>query len=249
LEAKSEEDWLVMLPELLATHGLDTVSTWRDESSKHKHRLVHIAAMRSYPLALKAMAEMGFDLNVQRDSDKCTPLHLAIFYKKPASIDTLKELGVDSTLQNSYGESCDDKYHKLAESKSNIIFLDLELTSVPAIGLDGERARILEVAIIITDKDLKELGRGSWVVNGFSAEELNGLQDFHQKTFRDAQPGGLFPPLPKTPGNGLFSDVVASKTNKDQVTKEIMKLLQNHCMEKSCPIAGNSIQCDREVIM
>ena len=92
----------------------------------------------AYSISLKAMVEMGFDLNVQRDSDKCTPLHLAIFFKKPASIDTLKELGVDSTLQNTYGESCDEKYHQLAESKSNIIFLDLELTSVPAIGLDGE---------------------------------------------------------------------------------------------------------------
>ncbi len=105
------------------------------------------------------------------------------------------------------------------------------------------------MAIIITYKDLNELGRGSWVVNGFSAEELNGLQDFHLRTFGDAQPGGLFSPLPNSPGNGLFSDVVASKTNKDQGTKEIMKLLQNHCMEKSRPIAGNSIHCDREVMM
>ena len=157
LEAKTEEDWLVQLRALLATHGLDVLSTWRDESNKHKHRLVHIAAMRSYPLALKAMAEMGFDLNVQRDSDKCTPLHLAIFFKKPAAIDALKELGVDSTLQNSYGESCDDKYEKLAESKSNIIFLDVEMTS--GFYDVGERARILEIAIIITDKDLNELAR------------------------------------------------------------------------------------------
>jgi hypothetical protein len=95
----------VMLPELLATHGLYKLLTWRDESSKHKHRLVHTAAMLYYPLALKAMAEMGFDLNVQRDSDKCTPLHLAIFFKRLASIDTLKELGVDSTLRRTRTES------------------------------------------------------------------------------------------------------------------------------------------------
>jgi hypothetical protein len=44
--------------------------------------------MRSYPRALKAMAEMGFDLNAQRDSDKCTPLHLAIFFKKLAAVRT-----------------------------------------------------------------------------------------------------------------------------------------------------------------
>ena len=30
------------------------------------------------------------------------------------------------------------------------------------------------------DKDLKELGRGHWVVAGFSADELNGLAPFHQ---------------------------------------------------------------------
>jgi oligoribonuclease (3'-5' exoribonuclease) len=164
-----------------------------------------------------------------------------------AQIDTLKELGVDGTLQNSYGESCDAKYEKLAESKNNMIFLDLELTS--GFYDVGEHARILEVAVIITDKDLKELGRGSWVIGGFSAADLNALKDFHQRTFRDAEPGGLFPPLPDLPGNGLFSDILASTKTKDQVSQEILKLLQTHCVERSCPIVGNSIQCDREVLM
>jgi hypothetical protein len=88
LEAKTDDDWVVKLRELLTTHGVDVLSTWKDGSTKHKHRLVHTAAMRSYPRALKAMAEIGFDLNVQRDSDKCTPLHLAIFFKKLAVVRT-----------------------------------------------------------------------------------------------------------------------------------------------------------------
>ena len=69
------------------------------------------------------------------------------------------------------------KYEKLAETAQNIIWLDLELTS----GFyDDARACILEAAVIITDKELNELGRGHWVINGFSAEDLLALTDFHQ---------------------------------------------------------------------
>ena len=55
---------------------------------------------------------MGFDLNAQRDSDKCTPLHLAIWKNKPEVIKALSEIGVDWTLKNSYGEACDDNRDK-----------------------------------------------------------------------------------------------------------------------------------------
>ncbi|KAJ1474965.1 hypothetical protein T484DRAFT_1830110 [Baffinella frigidus] len=83
----------------------------------------------------------------------------------------------------------------------------------------------------------------------FTAEELNGLADFHQRTFRDAAPGGTFPPLENSPGNGLFSDVLASATNKEEVSKQVLALLNKHCLEKACPIAGNSIQCDRAQLL
>ena len=53
LHAASEEDWLAQLPELLAAHGLEALSKWRDESNKHKHRLVHTASFKAYVLALK----------------------------------------------------------------------------------------------------------------------------------------------------------------------------------------------------
>ena len=53
LHAASEEEWLTQLPALLAAHGLEALSTWRDESNKHKHRLVHTATVKAYVLALK----------------------------------------------------------------------------------------------------------------------------------------------------------------------------------------------------
>ena len=175
-----EDAWLSAMPGLVRLYGLEALSVWRDERNKHKHKLVHTAAARCFVEVLKAMAAFGFDLNVQRDSDQCTPLHLAIFYKKPEAIATLKALGVDASLENSYGESCDAKYEKLAQSMLNIVFLDLELTHGFYDADEWRRSKILEVAVVITDKDLKELGRGHWVVAGFSADELNGLALFHQ---------------------------------------------------------------------
>jgi len=245
LLVKSEDEWLLLLPSLLTEHGIDAISAWRDNSNKHKHRLVHTAAAKNYVKVLNAMSSMGFDLNVQRESDKCTPLHLAIFFKKAPAAEALKAIGVNTFLENSYGESCDAKYEKLAESMHNIVFLDLELT---AGHYDAESTRILEVAAVVTDKDLNELGRNQWVIGGFSTEDLNGLKEFHQKTFRDAEVGGSFTPLPGSPGNGLFSAILASTNTKEQVEKELLALLRKHCVEKACPIAGNSIQCDREAL-
>ena len=188
----SEDAWVSAMPELVKTYGLEALSSWRDERNKHKHKLVHTAAARCFVAVLKAMAALGFDLNVQRDSDQCTPLHLAIFYKKPEAIATLKALGVDMSLENSYGESCDAKFEKLAQSMLNIVFLDLELTHGFYDADEWRRSKILEVAVVITDKDLKELGRGHWVVAGFSADELNGLAPFHQAR---GPPPSAQPPL------------------------------------------------------
>lgn len=110
------------------------------------------------------------------------------------------------------------------------------------------KAKVLECAIVITDKDLHELATGHWVIGGYSKEDPEALPDFHQKFFRDAEDGGEFPPLPDTPGNGLFSRVLASTKAKDEVEKEMIKLILEHCPAKGCPLAGNSIQCDREVL-
>mmetsp|Transcript_27265 Transcript_27265/g.45440 ORF Transcript_27265/g.45440 Transcript_27265/m.45440 type:complete len:346 (+) Transcript_27265:17-1054(+) len=247
LVAMNEEQWLQEIPKLIEAHGQTALSSWRNACNKHKHRLVHTAASKDFVFALKLLAECGFDVNVQRESDQCTPLHLAIFYKKKRAADVLKTLGADSTLKNSYGESCDSKYEKLAESMQNLLFLDLELTS-GFYDSEEERPRILEVALIVTDKDLNELGRGQWVLGGFTADELNSLKEFHQKTYRDATPGGAFPPLPDSPGNGLFTDVMSSGTPKDVVVQQMLALLRKFCVDKACPLVGNSIQCDREVL-
>lgn len=254
LEGQEEEEWRTGLSQLIAVHGKAAVEAWKDAKNKHKHRLIHLAVSKNYARLLKDMVEEhGFDVNPPRDSDQCTPMHLAMFYKKPGAIKALQRLGADLSLKNSYGDACDDKYQAFVNSYQHIIWLDLELTHGHYEGVQGgahsgEAPQILEVAVVVTDKDLTELGRGQWVIGGYTKEQLEALPPFHQQHFRDKNPGGQFPPLEDSPGNGLFSDILASQQTVEAAEGEIVKLIAAHCPEQACPIAGNSIQCDREVL-
>jgi oligoribonuclease len=49
-------------------------------------------------------------------------------------------------------------------------------------------------------------------------------------------------------GNGLFDDILASKTTKEEMERQLLELLKRHCPEKGCPLAGSSIHVDREVV-
>jgi len=239
---------------------------------------------KNFPSIAEALVKQhGFDINLPR-SDQCTPMHLAIFYRKPDMAAKLQELGADLSLKNNYGDACDEKFQKLAEARENIIFLDLELTKgFYDLGLSQNRGadkqsenvqRILEIAIIVTNKNLEELGRKAWVIGGFSKASLDELPDFHQNNFRDPESAGDAGQFPRrkrrrvegagapqaapqeggedlTPyGNGLFADMLDEAKTKPLplVEREVLKFLNEHCVERASVLAGNSIQCDREVL-
>lgn len=274
LAQPSEQEMLGHLPALVETYSAARLGAYKHEANKHKHRLVHMAVSKNYPRLLERLvAEYGFDVNAQRDSDQCTPMHLATWYRKREALDMLTQLGARVDIENSYGDKCDEKFAQIVESYSHIIWLDLELTE----GFyenryveDGTRKkRILEVAFVITDKDLKEIARGEWTVGGFTKEDLDKLPEFHQLHFRDGEGGGDFPPRkrPRTAapeaaadggeaaepdehqyGNNLFRDMLKSSKDIAEVEKEVLKVLRSHCVERVCPIAGMSVQCDREVL-
>ncbi|CAE8635023.1 unnamed protein product, partial [Polarella glacialis] len=147
----------------------------------------------------------------------------------------------------SFGTSVQRRWPGDQERCTNLIFLDLELTS--GFYDFDQKPWILEAAIIVTDKELQEQERGHWVIGGFSHSDLENLGEFHKANFRDAQPGGAFPPLPGYGGgNGLFADVLSSTMTKEQAEEEMLELVRRHCPEGTCPLVGYSVQCDREVL-
>lgn len=79
--------------------------------------------------------------------------------------------------------------------------------------------------------------KDNWVIH-FDETVLKGLADWHQKTFASVAKGG----------NGLFDDILKSKLTLKKVQKELLTMIQKHCPEKMCYLAGSSIHIDKDVL-
>jgi oligoribonuclease len=205
------------------------VRTWTAKD-KHKHKLIHLLVNFKKPQSVQAIHPY-VDMNEPRSSDQCTPLHLSAWTKNDTLIELLIDLGCDKTLKNKYGEDC-DALVKNAAKRSNIVFLDLELTNLPSVLPAPD---ILEIAVVVTDKNLNELERGHWIV---SPPEGCVLSEFVQNNFQDTAAGG----------NNLLSDVKAHGRPLEEASAELMALLERTCLATQCRLGGNSVHCDREVM-
>ncbi|CAF1593294.1 unnamed protein product [Rotaria sp. Silwood1] len=214
--------------EVAKKFGTYSLVKWRDLSNNKKNSLLHELVDRKLPDVLHhVVRNYELDINIRRGSDGLTPLQLASLNKDQLMCNLLKQLGASEieTEDVSRWLSDEDK-----EKSMNIVWIDLEMTSI-------EEPEILECAVIITDKDLRELDRGSWVIH-FDRSVLAGLGQWHQDTFANADKGG----------NDLFADVLKSKLTREQVEEELLDKLQRHCPAKMCPLAGSSIHIDKQVL-
>lgn len=225
------------LDALINTHGAAAVRDWR-LVGKHPNTLIHEYVRKNYKEAVEHLVknhQFQSQLNNHRTSDLCTPLHLAGWTKNDDLVVTLIQLGADPNLENKYGEN-NSKLAEIAKKKDHMVWLDLELTHLPADG--PSENSILEIAVIITNKDLEEIERGSWVIH-HEEKGLLSLSEWHQKTFKATSQGG----------NGLFDDVEKSTASKQHVEEEVLALLARHCPAGLCRLAGSSVHCDREVLL
>lgn len=214
---------------LVADYGVEAAKEWRG-STKHAHTLLHELVYK--PEAIEhAVAGLGFDMNLSRSSDGCTPMHLAVWQKQYETLEVLRKLGADSTIKNKYGETVTELI-RVRDSCSNIVWLDLELASL-------DDPTILECAVIITNAQLEELGRGHWVVHMDQAAReqvvIGGTaSEFHSKN---------------SAMNGLFEAMEESTTTKSQMAQQLLALIKLHCPQsKTCPLGGSSVHCDRDVL-
>ncbi|XP_053674010.1 oligoribonuclease, mitochondrial [Anopheles nili] len=110
-------------------------------------------------------------------------------------------------------------------SCQNLVWIDLEMT-----GLDVDKDRILEIACIITDSKLNIVAKGPNLIIKEPDSVLENMDDWcmlhHAKS-------------------GLINAVKLSKINLQQAETEVLDFVKQHCPEKQCPMAGNSIYMDR----
>ena len=115
-----------------------------------------------------------------------------------------------------------------SDKNTNLIWVDLEMT-----GLDLEIHKILQIALIITNKDLEVLYIHPEIII-YQPPEILGLMDqfvsgIHQKS-------------------GLTSKCEKSVVSEIMAEKEILQAIRPYTDEKSSPLCGNTIWNDRRFI-
>jgi len=110
------------------------------------------------------------------------------------------------------------------ETSKNLIWIDMEMT-----GLNVERDKILEIAIIITDSELNILDESIDLVVHQPEEVLYGMNDWCKEHLGN---------------NGLTDRSRNSTISLNDARKLIFKLIRKYTEEKQGLLCGNSVYVD-----
>ncbi len=116
----------------------------------------------------------------------------------------------------------------MAQDPNRLIWLDMEMT-----GLEPDRDRIIEVAVVITDERLEVLAEAPVIVVRQSDEVLDGMDDWNKSTHGRS---------------GLIERVKTSSVTEAQAEERMIAFLQEWVPERASPMCGNSICQDRRFL-
>ena len=106
----------------------------------------------------------------------------------------------------------------MPQNPNNLCWLDMEMT-----GLDPERERIIEVAMIITDPDLNVLAQSEVYAIHQSDEVLGAMDDWNTATHGRT---------------GLTERVRASKHTEAEVEQKLLAFMAEWVPEKTTPMSA-----------
>ncbi|MEM6484807.1 MAG: oligoribonuclease [Pseudomonadota bacterium] len=107
----------------------------------------------------------------------------------------------------------------------NLIWVDMEMT-----GLDPDRDRVIEIATIVTDENLKSLAEGPVVAVHQPDHVLESMDEWNTSHHG---------------ASGLTERVRQSSVDEKQASELVLTFLRSWVPEKSSPMCGNSICQDR----
>ncbi|MCA9612588.1 MAG: oligoribonuclease [Sandaracinus sp.] len=113
-------------------------------------------------------------------------------------------------------------------SDANLVWIDMEMS-----GLDADRERILEIAVLVTDGELNVIAEGPNLVIHQSEELLAGMDEWNTKHHG---------------ASGLTKRVRESTVDEAVAEAAVVGFLKEHCQPKAAPLAGNSVHQDRRFI-
>lgn len=116
----------------------------------------------------------------------------------------------------------------MTHSRENLIWIDLEMT-----GLDPNNDRILEIATIVTDRDLNELAVGPVLAVHQPDEVLENMDDWCQRHHG---------------ASGLIERVRNSEIDGDEAEARTISFIEQYVPPSTSPMCGNSICQDRRFL-
>lgn len=113
-------------------------------------------------------------------------------------------------------------------NNNNLIWIDMEMS-----GLIPDSDRILEVALVVTDSQLKVVAEAPVMAIYQSDSILDNMDKWNKSTHTKS---------------GLINKVKTSKLNENEVEKDMITFLLKHVPPNISPMCGNSICQDRRFL-
>jgi len=113
--------------------------------------------------------------------------------------------------------------------KDNLIWIDLEMT-----GLDPDQHRVIEIATVVTDKELTVLAEGPVLAIHQADDVLAAMDEWNTRQHTNS---------------GLTERVRASETSEAEAERLTLEFLRLHVDQGASPICGNSICQDRRFLI
>ena len=117
----------------------------------------------------------------------------------------------------------------LAKSDDNLVWIDCEMT-----GLDPEKERLLEIAVVVTGPNLSPRVEGPVCVIHQSDELLNKMDAWNKGTHGRS---------------GLIDKVKASTTTEQDAEAQILAFIKKYVSKNNSPLCGNTISQDRRFLV
>jgi oligoribonuclease len=117
----------------------------------------------------------------------------------------------------------------LAKSDDNLVWIDCEMT-----GLDPEKERLLEIAVVVTGPNLTPRVEGPVCVIHQSEELLNKMDAWNKGTHGRS---------------GLIDKVNSSTTTEQDAEEQILAFIKKYVSKNASPLCGNTISQDRRFLV
>lgn len=114
------------------------------------------------------------------------------------------------------------------KTSPNLVWIDMEMT-----GLNPEKDKVLEIAVIITDSNLNILDESIDIAIKQSRYVLNRMNSWCKKHHGKS---------------GLTERCLKSKVTLNETKRKVLRLVKKYCDKRTGVLSGNSVYVDRKYL-